>query len=262
MVQARPDAMGEGHVVDAALAMHPGSPEPAPVLVLGVFGDPEADLVVERHGSVDIVREAVEMVDAQGLHALVERVFLVDRRQLVHAEIEFEGHAQRIDGTQGPPLIGLLDKLGLQALGTEEVLGLVEVLLREDLEAEMAGAGLGPLLKHDAVMAALFHRPEIEPPRRLLRQLQAERVAPERLRGGKVTDRQHDMVQPHDMKGRVEDAGRDGHGSSSISFLSSFSAATSDPQPRHLVGIEGHGDVLRLHVEVEGVVAAVAPDAR
>ena len=97
--------------------------------ILGVFGHPEADLVVEGDGLVDIGREAVEVVDAQRLHALVERIFLVDRRQPVHLRIEFQRNAVRVARAEGARLVGPLDPLHRQALALEEMLGLVEVLI-------------------------------------------------------------------------------------------------------------------------------------
>jgi hypothetical protein len=53
----------KGHVVDPALAVQPGRPEPGPVLVLGVLGHAKAHLRVEGNGGVHVVREAVEVID-------------------------------------------------------------------------------------------------------------------------------------------------------------------------------------------------------
>ena len=96
VVQARAATVGEGDVVHAALAMRPGRPQFAGLGIFRVFGHAEAELVVEGHRFIDIRRIAVEVVDAQRLHTLVERVFLVDRRQAVHLGIEFERNAVRI----------------------------------------------------------------------------------------------------------------------------------------------------------------------
>src|SRR5947209_17885413 len=59
------------------------------------------------------------------------------------------------------------------------------------------------------------------------------------------------MTQPHDIERRIEHGCRYRH-------------LSSDPlraDPRNRMAVEGDGDVLRLHVEVEGIVAAVAPEA-
>jgi hypothetical protein len=69
---------------------------------------------------VDIVREAVEVVDAQRFDASVQGVGLVNRGQLVHPEVELERDALRIDGLQRAALIRLLDETSRQAAGLEK----------------------------------------------------------------------------------------------------------------------------------------------
>ena len=81
MVQPRTGAVGKGDVVNATLAVHPGRPQPSGVLVLGIFGGAEADVVIEGDTVVDMRRETVEMIDPQRLYTAIKRVFLVDGRE-------------------------------------------------------------------------------------------------------------------------------------------------------------------------------------
>ncbi|ENN88749.1 hypothetical protein RHSP_43422 [Rhizobium freirei PRF 81] len=256
VVQTRAAAIGEGDIVDAALAVGPGSPETAGFFVLSVLRDAEAEFVIEGDALVDIGREAVEMVDAQRLHAFVEGVFLMDRRQAVHLRIEFKGDAVRIAGAEGPRLVGALDPFDRQVLALEEMRCLVEILVAEDLEAEVAGFRLIGFLEHDAVMAALLHCPEIDRIRGLVRHLQAERIDIEGARLGKIGDAEFDMAEAHDVEGRIEIGFRQGHG-----FLLFMRIGGSAAEFLDGVRLGGEGDVLGFHVEIEGPVAAVAADA-
>ena len=65
-----PRAVGEGEVVHAALAVHPGGRDlRVGVVALGVLGQAEAELGVEVEGGLHVRREAVEMVDALRMRA-------------------------------------------------------------------------------------------------------------------------------------------------------------------------------------------------
>ena len=135
-MQARSVAAGERNVVDAALAMHPHRPELARILGLSIFGDAEAEGIVERDGRFHVIRIAIEMVDAQRLDAPIELVLLMDRPQLVHAEVEFDRDPERIDGTQRATLVRALDPAALKILCVEIVPCLVKIALAENLEAQ------------------------------------------------------------------------------------------------------------------------------
>ena len=54
MMQAGSDTVGKGNVMDTSLAMHPGGPEPAGLLILGIFGGPETHIVIEGDAVVDM----------------------------------------------------------------------------------------------------------------------------------------------------------------------------------------------------------------
>jgi hypothetical protein len=158
MMQARAAAVGEGDVVNAALTVCPGGPEPAGLIVGGIFRHPETDLIIEGNALVDIRRKAVEMVDSERLYALIERVFLMDRRKPVHFRIEFERNAMRIAGPECARLVGPFDPFDRQALALEEMFRLVEVFVGKHLEAQVPCFSDTGLLQDDAVMAALFER--------------------------------------------------------------------------------------------------------
>ena len=112
MMQARTAAIGKGDVVHAALAVHPGGPEPAGLLVFGVFGDAEAHLAIEGCRLVDVRREEVEMVDAERLRAAVETVLLMHWRQAVHAREELQRCIERVRCRERPSLPFPLDPRG------------------------------------------------------------------------------------------------------------------------------------------------------
>jgi hypothetical protein len=61
-----------------------------------------------------------------------------------------------------------------------------------------------------------------------MRHLEAERVGPEHLRRREVAHGEHDVVEAHDVKGRVEHRGRHWHGVSSWSTASSRAAMGPD----------------------------------
>ncbi len=53
-MQARTRAIGEGDIMDAALAVCPGRPELTAFLVFRIFRHPKAKLVVEGDRGIDI----------------------------------------------------------------------------------------------------------------------------------------------------------------------------------------------------------------
>ena len=54
VVQTRAKAIGEGHVMHAALAVHPGGPDFAALIIFGVFGHAKPDVIVEGDRRIDI----------------------------------------------------------------------------------------------------------------------------------------------------------------------------------------------------------------
>src|SRR5262245_28564558 len=102
------------------------------------------------------------MIDTEWLYTLVERVFLMNRRQPVHLGVELKRNAVGIAGAKRARLIGALDPFDRQIPAPEEVGRLVEVFFAEHLETEITGLDLVGLSQHDAMVAALFHRPKID----------------------------------------------------------------------------------------------------
>ena len=74
-----------------------------------------------------------------------------------------------------------------------------------DLEAERVRRGCARLAQHDAVMAALLERAQIDARRGLVGDLQAEAVDIEGARRGEIAHAELDMAEPHDVEGGIED---------------------------------------------------------
>ena len=49
MMHARAGAISEGHIMYAALAVHPCCPKPAALLIFGIFCDAKSDIVIKCH---------------------------------------------------------------------------------------------------------------------------------------------------------------------------------------------------------------------
>src|SRR5215470_13691527 len=157
------------------------------------------------------------MIDAERLAAPIKPIFLVDGGEPVHREIEFEWYAEWINHPQRASLKRLLDPAVQQAARIEVVLCLVEIFFAIDLEAEDARDRLIAALQNDAMMAALFHRAQINSVRRFMSDLKAEGISPEGARCSEVRDHERDMIEPDDVKRRVQNRRRNGH--STVSTL-------------------------------------------
>ncbi len=151
--------------------------------------------------------KAVEVVDPQLLHPMIERVFLVDRRQPVHLVIEFERYAHIVRGQQRPALIGAFDPGGWAALGFEIGRSAVQIIFVKRLESHnLDRAGLVGFLQDDAVMPTFFHRAQVNVAVTFIGNLQSDQLGLKRLTGGKVFDVQTymaeaDGVDPLDQAG-------------------------------------------------------------
>ena len=65
VVQPRPAAVGEGDIVHAALAVHPGCRDARlGAVALGIFGQAEAERCIEFDRCLHVAGEEVEVVDA------------------------------------------------------------------------------------------------------------------------------------------------------------------------------------------------------
>src|SRR5579872_3627406 len=157
MVKARTQSVRKGDVMDAALAMHPSRPKLRPVVGVGIFRHAKADRGVKFRRRPHVRRKAIEMVDAQRLDAAIERIFLMDRRQPLHADIEFERYADIVARAKSAALIRRLDPARWKSPLIEKALGSIEMILVEDLEGERTGQADIPFFEDQAVMAALLH---------------------------------------------------------------------------------------------------------
>src|SRR5689334_19133877 len=119
------------------------------------------------------------------------------------------------------------------------------------LEAEFVGKAAGPLFKNDAMVTALLEGAQVDTAVVLSCDLEAERISIEGARRFQIGHRQHDMAQPNDVERRIQDTRRNRHCSS-----------LSRPNAWNSVTIVRNRDVLRLHVEVEGIVSTIAADTR
>lgn len=106
-------------------------------------------------------------------------------------------------GSRGS-LVGALNPFDRQVLALEEMGGPIEILVTEDLEAEIAGFSLVGFLQDDAVVAALLHGAQINRVRVFVGDLQAECVDIEGPGFGEIDDAEFDMAETHDVEGRVK----------------------------------------------------------
>src|ERR1700733_9882005 len=137
MMQARADTVGEGEIVDVALAVHPYGPElGVGVVGLGIFGEPEAELAIEIVALLHVGREAIEMVDALNAGAKMVAILLQHAGGLVHLHVKIERHPERIGGAQRAPLMRQIRERCRQVAAIEPERGAVEVLLAGKLKAE------------------------------------------------------------------------------------------------------------------------------
>ena len=109
MVQARALAVGDRKIMHIALAVQPGGGDAAvrPVL-LGIFGQAEAEPGIEIDGVLHLGGEHVEMIEPLRMAALVEIVAPQQMRALLHRGIEFDLEAEGVGELQGAALERLL----------------------------------------------------------------------------------------------------------------------------------------------------------
>ena len=106
--------------------------------------------------------------------------------------------------SERPRLIGPLHPFDAETPALEVTRGLVEIGLVEHLEAEVASLRLVGFAQNDAVMTALLHRSQIDNLRRLVRDLQAERVDIEGPRPREVGDAIFDVAESNNVEGGIE----------------------------------------------------------
>jgi hypothetical protein len=78
------------------------------------------------------------MVDPQGFHAFVKRILLMDGRQALHLEIEFQRDAMRVANTDRAALKRALDPFDIMPLRGKVSGGAINILFREQAERHIA----------------------------------------------------------------------------------------------------------------------------
>ena len=156
-MQARAAAVGDGEVVDIALAVHPGRRDaPVRAVFLAILGQAKAEPGVEVDGVLDFRREDVEVIEPLRMAAFIEVVAPQQMRALVHRRIEFELEAGGIGELQRAALERLIGEgVGDAVLG-KEAGRLVEIAVVADLEAETAAGRNRGFPQHQRVMLVLL----------------------------------------------------------------------------------------------------------
>src|SRR5712671_4843248 len=137
MMQTRAGSVGEGEVMNVALAVYPHCPELRRIVLgLGIFGEAEAETRVEVVRSLHVGREAIEVVDALDARAAVRRIALQHRGRLLHAEIEIERHPEGVGRSQRAALMWQVGEGDRQVLRPEPGRGALDVIMARELESE------------------------------------------------------------------------------------------------------------------------------
>ena len=187
-----------------AFPVQPRRPGPPRHLIRRVFRQAKAHLAIKRHGRVDVGREHVEMVDPQRFHPVIQRIFLMDRRQPFHRRIEFQRNPHRITRRQNPPHERPFGPRHRQTLALKPLRRLVQIALVPDFEPQHPNFGRFSLFQDHAMMPAFLHRPQIDMPRVFERHLKPKHINVVRPAPCKVRHAQFDMRQTHDVERRVQ----------------------------------------------------------
>ena len=135
----------------------------------------------------------------------------MNRRQTVHMGVEFERHALHVAGAQSSRLERTFNPFDRKFLLTKKLLGFIEVVFAEKLEAEMTRPRLLALAQNYAVVAALLERAQMDLCFVFVRDLQAERIDVKAAAFGEVCHHQFDVTQADDIKRRIEIGRGNGH---------------------------------------------------
>src|SRR5262249_5194118 len=135
----------------------------APVrpVLLGVFGQPEAEPGIEVDGVLYFCCEDVEMIEALRMAAAVEVVAPQKMRTLLHRRIKLDLETEGIDELQGAALDWLFGERACDAVLREECRRLVEVSVVADLKAKPIAGGDCRFPQHQRVMLMLFAAAQI-----------------------------------------------------------------------------------------------------
>jgi hypothetical protein len=201
MMEPGSHAVGEGKVVDVALAVQPHGPQLGVILVgLGIFGEAESDLSVETVARLDVGGEAINVVDALDARAAMDRIALEHGGDLIHPRVEFERGPELVGGAQGAALVRDIRKCHREVAAREPCRRLVEVGLAGELEAERLDFRSAGLPQHDRVMVALLDATQVERVRLLGSFHEPQAIDVERAGAVKVAHAERDVARPHHVE--------------------------------------------------------------
>ena len=213
VVQARPVAAGEGHVVHGLLAEHPGRVQGA--AVLDGLGQAEPERGVVLVGGPHVGHDDVEVVEPGGFGAAAQVVTLLQARRVVGGEEELHGEAQRVLGPDRLPHPGGDARGQARGPGAErgvERLGPAEVGRGADPEREPGRRGLRPLAQDQVVVREFVVPAQVEHTVIGAGDREAEQVGPEPPRFVQVSDDEFGVGGAHDVGRDRPVSWRRGHG--------------------------------------------------
>src|SRR6202790_1586544 len=220
MVQARAVSVGNGKVVDIALAMHPGRGDAAIRSVLfAIFGEPKTQPRIEVDRVLNFGGEYVEMVEPLRMAALVEIVATQQMGALLHRGIELDLKAEGVGEMQRAALERLLGEPIADAVFRTEAGCLLEIVFVADLEAEPAAGGARRPAQHQRVMLMLLAAAQVHRVIVAVLDMQPNGVFIKLAAGVEVHHIEHDVAAADDVEWRVEDVLRNGHRVSLVEFV-------------------------------------------
>jgi hypothetical protein len=202
VVQARPGAAGERHVVHGLLAVHPGRVER--VAVLDGLGQAEAERPVILVGGADVRHHDVEVVQPRHLGAAAQVVTLLQALRVVGGEEELHGEAERVLGPDRLPDAGRGTRGhpgGPRAERRVEGLRQVQVGGGADPEREPARGGFRAFTQDQVVMGELVEAAQVEHAGVGAGDHEAEQVDPEPAGSVEIGDDELGVGGAHDVGG-------------------------------------------------------------
>ncbi len=211
-------AVEEHDVVRIALALQEHAAQRA--AAGDVFGEPEADLVIEAQRARHVRREDLVVVDALRAAAAMARELRDLPRHHRHARAELQRRSHPVGDVQRAALERRFGPCHRAAVLLEEAEGFLQVLLAQHAQADArAHRRVLALPQHQAVVAGLLDAAVVQGAVGFLGEDEADHFlveAPARLQIG---DGQDHVARPRHVEGRPQDGFRQVHGGVSSSLL-------------------------------------------
>ena len=201
VVQPRPGAAGERHVVHGLLAVHPGGVDG--LVVLDGLGQPEPEPGVVLVGARHVGHADVEVVEPRHLGPAPQVVPLLQPLRMHRGSKKIHQKAKRVlDPHHLPdaPYRTRRQPCGPAAQGRVVRLGPGQVTIRPHPVPERAGRGLRPGPDDQVVVRELVVSPQVQGRRILMRHDEAEQVDPEAPGFREVGHDQRRVRRPHDVR--------------------------------------------------------------